>query len=394
MSGSIFNQGSSPPPRIVGTNHIGYPEERNFARLPLQRYEVRKQLDLFKLPTWFCYRLLNRNYPFLLNTFCDFGLVNRCALLHLFNGICLGGRPWVVTFETALPRWGWSAVPDWLVAHGVRLLAGSACRRVIALSRCAANIQMEFLRSKFQAFAPAVEAKMEVLHPSQPPLVQNGSGKPGPDQPIHFVMVGGDFFRKGGLEVLRVFDRLLNGDAPVRLTIVSRLRGGDYATHATPADEGAARDLIERHADRITWHFSMPNNEVLELMKSAHVGLLPTWADTYGYSVLEAQAAACPVISTDVRALPEINNNSVGWMIPVPKDADGNGRIATAQERGEFSKIVERGVEAAVRDILRNPNSVRIKGSLALERIRAFHDPCRAAERLEGIYDSILTVAT
>ena len=56
----------------------------------------------------------------------------------------------------------------------------------------------------------------------------------------------------------------------------------------------------------------LTNNETLELMKKSHIGLLPTYADTYGYSVLEFQAAGCPVITTNVRALPEINNNNLG----------------------------------------------------------------------------------
>ncbi|MFW2788163.1 glycosyltransferase, partial [Acinetobacter baumannii] len=54
-----------------------------------------------------------------------------------------------------------------------------------------------------------------------------------------------------------------------------------------------------------------------------HIGLLPTWADTFGYSVLEFQACGCPVISTDVRALSEINNNDIGWLINVDKNKYG-----------------------------------------------------------------------
>lgn len=53
-------------------------------------------------------------------------------------------------------------------------------------------------------------------------------------------------------------------------------------------------------------------------MKKSDVGLLPTWADTYGYSVLEFQACGCPVISSNTRGLPEINNNEAGWIINMP----------------------------------------------------------------------------
>lgn len=123
-------------------------------------------------------------------------------------------------------------------------------------------------------------------------------------------------------------------------------------------------------------------------MKHSHVGLLPTWAETYGYVVLEAQAAGSPVITTDIRALPEINNEQVGWLIPVPKDSSGNGLLATAQQRTEFSARVEAGLERAIREVLQNRESVKEKGIRSLERIRAHHDPGRAAAHLEEIYDS------
>ena len=374
--------------RIVGTNQLGYNEARNFVGLPFRRYEVRKQVDIFKLPNWLGYRLLRRNYPFLLNAHCDFGL-NRCELMHLFNGLSFGRKPWVVTFETALPRWGWSGVPARLVCCGVRLLAGRACRRLIAMSECAARIQRAFLRKQFPAFADTVEAKMEVMHPSQPPLLKDWEEKPGMEGLIRFVLVGGDFFRKGGMEVLRVFDRVIREGAPVQLDIVSALNFGDYATQTGKQDQVDALAIIQQHGGRILHHHSLPNAEVLRLMKHSHVGLLPTWAETYGYSVLEAQSSGCPVITTDIRALPEFNNDQVGWLISVPQDSSGNGLLATAQQRAEFSACVEAGLERAIRAILLNRDSVCEKGTRSLERIRTHHDPHKAGARLEAIYDSI-----
>ncbi len=49
-------------------------------------------------------------------------------------------------------------------------------------------------------------------------------------------------------------------------------------------------------------------------MRTADIGMLPSYADTYGFSVLEAQAGNA-VITTDIRALPEVNNPAVGWLI-------------------------------------------------------------------------------
>ena len=58
----------------------------------------------------------------------------------------------------------------------------------------------------------------------------------------------------------------------------------------------------------IFYHKILFNSEVMNILKNTHVGLLPTYADTYGYSVLEAQSFGCPVITTNIRAMPEINN--------------------------------------------------------------------------------------
>ncbi|MFH4294310.1 glycosyltransferase, partial [Acinetobacter baumannii] len=68
---------------------------------------------------------------------------------------------------------------------------------------------------------------------------------------------------------------------------------------------------------------NVDNNKVIEMIREHHIGLFPTWADTFGYSVLEFQACGCPVISTDVRALSEINNNDIGWLINVDKNKYG-----------------------------------------------------------------------
>ena len=57
---------------------------------------------------------------------------------------------------------------------------------------------------------------------------------------------------------------------------------------------------IIKGSDWITHYETLPNDYVLELMREQHVGLLPTWSDTYGYSVLEFQGIGVPVITTNV----------------------------------------------------------------------------------------------
>jgi glycosyltransferase involved in cell wall biosynthesis len=120
------------------------------------------------------------------------------------------------------------------------------------------------------------------------------------------------------------------------------------------------------------------------------VGLLPTWADTYGLFVLEAQASGCPVITTDVRALAEINNSRIGWLIRVPKDALGEAIYATPENRLELSQKIQAGLEEIIRGIVEDPSVIASKGQAALERIRTEHDPQDYAEKLRQIYQAAL----
>ena len=74
-----------------------------------------------------------------------------------------------------------------------------------------------------------INEKLIVLHPSQviPKDItfhKNKSGR------INFTIIGHDFFRKGGKEVLIVFDRLYKeGLVNWHLNIISKLEFGDYA---------------------------------------------------------------------------------------------------------------------------------------------------------------------
>jgi len=129
---------------------------------------------------------------------------------------------------------------------------------------------------------------------------------------------------------------------------------------------------------------------VLALMRSAHVGLLPTYADTYGYSVLECQAQGTPVISTNVRALPELNNEQAGWLIEVPRDDLGEGLYATPEQRALLSAAIEAGLERALHEIFADRASLRRKGIAALARIQQQHDPARYKQRLGEIYAQAL----
>jgi glycosyltransferase involved in cell wall biosynthesis len=336
------------------------------------------------------------------NQFEDFEL-NSVDLIHFSNGVSYGKTPWISSFETILPRFSalmkahQQSIPltvsiKPLIEKGLSALAGKACKNIIAWSECSANMQRDLLASFPTDYSKPILAKMQVIYPPQDLLVASSPARQySTANPIRFILVGAAFFRKGGKELLQAFEKLVKTEGlPIKLVIVSTLRLEPYAAHETEKDVLWAKQFFADNPDWVEYYPSLPNDEVLALMKSCDVGLLPTWADTYGISVLEAQACGLPVISTDSRALPELNNNQIGWLIHVPQNRLKEALYTTEDERQILSASIREGLEQTIRGIAANPQQIAEKGTLALEKIHKDHDPAQYANKLRAIYQEAL----
>lgn len=119
---------------------------------------------------------------------------------------------------------------------------------------------------------------------------------------FRFTLVGHHFWRKGGRAVLWAFERLRALYPEVRLTVVS----------AFPP-EGIAIDLTG-----IDWHDSLPREIIYaEVYPATDVLLLPSLAEGYGMSVVEAMGFGIPVIASNISALPElVADGETGLLVP------------------------------------------------------------------------------
>lgn len=332
--------------------------------------------------------------------FNDFGL-NKVDLLHLYNGISYGRTPWVSTFETILPRFTkvveatHGADPEFIsdqkILKGMKALAGSPCKRLIAMSECSATMQRALLAG-FDRFGEKIVSKLIVMHPSQELLLSNFKDKSlDLNGRINFMFVGNAFFRKGGLEIIETFKGLreqFNYD--IGLIIVSDMRLDGYAASATQEDVQTASDFIGENRAWISYYKHLSNADTLEMMKRVHVGLLPTYADSYGYSVLEFQACGCPVITTNVRALPEINDNEKGWLIEVPKNRLGEAIYTTKPDRMAISSAIRKGLENAVQQIFTDRSAIQSKAEKSLLSVKLHHSRENFAAQMTNIYRDAL----
>jgi len=331
------------------------------------------------------------------NQFDDFEL-NKVDVLHFSNGISYGRTPWVSHFETILPRFsglmnryhGKEKQPielSPLIQKGFDALQFNACKRIIAWSECAAEMERELLAELPANMRDTILEKIVVLHPPQEVLSEKAPHREyDAENPIRFILVGDAFFRKGGREILQAFESLINEGLPIKLVLVSSLRLEPYAAAETEVDLIWAKEKIAQNPDWIEYYEQLPHEDVYKLIDSSDVGLLPSWADSYGLSMLECQAHGCPVISTDIRALSEINNTECGWLIRVPKNDLGEALYSTPDERAKLSQQIQAGLEAIIRGIVADPSVIETKGNASIERIRKFHDPEGYAEKLRRIY--------
>lgn len=376
----------------IGVLRLNYPEVRNFAYAEgvLVHFELVKDLFDFIRKIW--HRLSGVGYSKFLHSF-SFPIEHNLKLFHCFNSIFLGRHSWVVTFETSLPRF--PDFPSWLLKFTWHRLASTQCCSIIAFSDCSKNIFLKDLELNRAQVADdkiqSIRKKIKVLHPPQ--AVSIGDSEKSHfvdfDGALKLVMVGHDFFRKGGLELLLALDELMISGHDIQLNIISKMAASDYASRAGSAEIALANKIINKYPEKIFIKETLPNSDVIDLLRKSHIVCLPTWGDTYGYSVLEGQSAGCAAITTNLRALPEINNSECGWIIEVPRLPSGDGDINTPEKRKVFQNILIKGIQSALLEALDNRQKLREKSRLSLQRIRDFHDPEKHRAELLRIYSNI-----
>jgi glycosyltransferase involved in cell wall biosynthesis len=284
-------------------------------------------------------------------------------------------------------------MPDTVARAGADLALGPSCRRLIAISDSALNIARRDWQCRFgEDEAKRLAAKVRVLLPPQCVLLEPATKDVNP-RPL-FAFVGADFYRKGGLQVLEALHRLsLRGIRDWDAVIVGRLGSfGDYASGTGPDSRQRAVELLRCLEDRVEHHERLSASDVLGLLCRADFFLFPTLADTFGYSALEAMACGAVVITTNVRAMAEVVDGSIGFSIRLPLDE--NREI---HRRADFPSIKESIVdllEESLCQAISMPVAERLAmASRATARLRERHSPSDHASSMQSIYREALGIS-
>lgn len=305
--------------------------------------------------------------------YCPNEYVPEVDLIHTFNVVCNTDIPWCASFETIIPRvWQETEEEKKYFLQLVEYLKCSNCKALYALSQNAYNIQMDNIMSVLSlADAKLIMEKTRVLHPPQKVLITKAEFiKKHTVAKIHFIFIGRLFFIKGGREIIQALSKF-EGKYDFKLTLISSFLYDDYFTNTSYEELVRCKDLVKSKA-WIDYYESLPNDMVLEKCKEATVGLLPSVDETYGYVVLEMQASGCPVVTTNIRAFPENNNQECGWICRLPSDKLGR---CSERETKVWSTILQRELERCFQEIFDHPEKIKTKGMAALNQIRKKHDP-------------------
>lgn len=270
----------------------------------------------------------------------------------------------------------------------VELILHDNCKKILPVSKWAYDCEIKFLEQNYTYdVVEKIREKMAILYPPQQILLKKVEkyylGE------IQFIFVGRQFFRKGGYQCYQVFKKIRK-KFRVKLILIGEL--GEESNPAYNINEKEKQEMeafFEHEREWLTYYPSLGNKEVLEKMKTCHVGLLPTYGDTFGFSVLEMQAAGVPVISTNRQALSEINDDKVGWIIDT-------GRFSQQIDDcyGEYTKIqierigeyINEQLEQIICNICEHPEQIAEKSKSAIERIRIKHSPDAYEEKIKNIY--------
>lgn len=239
--------------------------------------------------------------------------------------------------------------------------------------------------------ADSINEKIVTLHPPQKLLTTEEQIMRKFDKlhPLHFVYVGKSFYRKGGAALLQALVKLRK-DFDFKLTLIGNIGSMEWREDVRIDRKDEMLRLIEANKDWIDYHEKMPNDLVLQLMRTADVGFLPTRGDTYGYSVLEMQACGLPCVTTNLRALPEINNDKIGWMIPIACDEFGTEIADEFEQLQVVDETIKTGLEKTCADILTHPDQLQMKSLESFRAVSVRNNPEMFAKKTKEIYEEAL----
>lgn len=315
---------------------------------------------------------------FLLNTHLFLGPGN-IDLFHTWNGIVANSRPWMISFESYLPRYG-SMKQGRLYDWAIKKLKADDCKAILPTCKAALK-RLEAYPWYDDSIAGKTKVSYYAVERVEPEKIEKDTGK------TKIIFIGHDFFRKGGHLLVNAFEEIYKTRTDVELTIVSNLSYGDYFTNASQELAREYGRRIKEHPG-INHYESVDNRKLLaQMLPGSDIFAFPTLDDTFGLVVLEAFSAGVPVLSTSVRAIPEMITNGVeGELIDVHTDSMG----IIPDYNAEVERNITRDLMGLLNKWIDQPQALKKMGANALKTWEKKFSSAVRGRELAGIYRAVM----
>jgi len=203
----------------------------------------------------------------------------------------------------------------------------------------------DFGRSQLMRWSePALWPRLEVVHCGIEPA-KFAAPLPLPDGSGRMVAIGRFSEQKGQLLLIEAMALACRSTPDLHLTLV-----GDGALRA-PVEAAIARHGL---GSRVTLTGWLDEAGVRDELARAHALVLPSFAEGLPMVVMEAMAAARPVLATFIAGIPElVEPGKTGWLIPAG-DAEGLARAMSDLARTPAAELQQMGLRGRARVLQRH----------------------------------------
>jgi len=175
----------------------------------------------------------------------------------------------------------------------------------------------------------------------------------------NLLFIGRDYHRKGGDVALKVFENLEKSHNNIHLTFVGRIEDRETL-------EKVKRDENISYFDHVS-----SNDLHKKIFPMSDVFILPTIAEAYGMSIIEAMSNGIPVIASNISAIPEVVQDGVSGYLVSPSSIELFTRRCA--------------------ELLDNKEKRETMGKNALENVERAFSPGKIGSKLYDLYLACLS---
>lgn len=270
-------------------------------------------------------------------------------------------------------------------AYIERVLLEENCKQIIFWSQAGFKTLIEY----GGVSDPQLLRKCRVVYPAirevDPELVTSRTPKA-----TLTLMFNGSFFIKGGAHVVDAFERLQKVMPGVRLKLCCD-EVKDFVTKNVQLREKYLKRIKENPGIELG---RVPRERMLkEVFPSTDIYLLPTYADAFGFAVLEAMSYGIPVVATNYFAIPEMVVAGVTGELIDTSNFDCVKMFpgcAVEHIPREFHEYMSESVFDNIMRIVDTPGRMRDLGQAALGRARERFSFSARNSEMRHVYERAL----